>query len=305
MVAEFCSKKLQELTALIQFHPVISLSICVMNAIFTFVAIIGNLLVIRALWKASSITAILKRLFLSLAFCDLAVGVFSHPMLAVTLAVLQIKAKNGLFTSFCPTVITVVMAPMFFLLGVSFSLIAAIAVDRLLAVTFHLRYQELVTEKRVTIGLTTIWFNNSLLTLVFINLPSHNDLVTVTCLTVGLILMTVAYFRIYQVVRYHQNQIHGHSQIQNGQAMQDARVKKSALTALYVYIVSLVCFTPNLFAGILLEVDNSNRPTLVAYYASIFLALLNSSLNPLVYCWRFREIRNIVKSTVKKIFNGN
>ena len=81
-------------------------------------------------------------------------------MLAVTLAVLQNKATNGLHTSFCPIVITVVMALKFFLLGISFSLIVAIAVDRLLAVSLHLRYQEFVTEKRVTFGLTAIWFSN-------------------------------------------------------------------------------------------------------------------------------------------------
>ena len=305
MVAEFCSKKLEELVALIQFRPVITLCICVMNILFSFVATIGNLLVIRALWKASSITATLKKMFLSLAFCDLAVGLISHPMLAVTLAVVQNKATNGLYTSLCPVAVTVVMAPTFFLLGVSFSLIAAIAVDRLLAVSLHLRYQELVTEKRVNFGLMALWFSNSLLTLTFLNLPSHNDLVTVTFLTVGLILMTIAYFRIYLVVRCHQNQIQGQNQIQNGQAMQAARVKRSALNALYVYIVSLVCFTPNLLAGILLEVDNSSMPTLVAYNASAFLVLMNSSLNPLIYCWRYREIRDIVKRTVKKIFNGN
>ena len=305
MVAEFCSKKLHELIVFVQFQPDISLCICVMNVLFSFVATIGNLLVIRALWKASSITATLKKMFLSLAFCDLAVGLFSHPTLAVTLAMLQNKAANGLYTSLCPVAITVVMAPTFFLLGVSFSLIAAIAVDRLLAVSLHLRYQELVTEKRVNFGLTALWFSNIVFTLAFMNLPSRNDLVTVTCLTVGLILLTIAYFRIYLVVRYHQNQIHGQNQIQNGQAMQAARVKRSALNALYVYIVSLVCFTPNLFAGILLEVDNSSMPTLVVYNASAFLVLVNSSLNPLVYCWRFREIRDIVKRTVKKIFNGN
>ena len=124
-------------------------------------------------------------------------------MLAVTLAVLQNKATNGQL-----------MAPTFFLLGVSFSLIAAIAVDRLLAVSLHLRYQELVTEERFNFGLTALWFSNVLFTLAFMNLPSHNDLVTVTCLTVGLILLTIAYFRIYLVVRYHQNQIHGQNQIQ-------------------------------------------------------------------------------------------
>jgi len=76
--------------------------------------------------------------------------------------------------------------------------------------------------------------------------------------------------------------------------MEGTRVKMSALNAFYVYIGCLVCFTPNLLAGILLVVDNSLLPTLVAYNGSAFLILLNSSLNPLVYCWRFRKIRDIV-----------
>ena len=306
--AEFCGKKLEELVVVIQLRPMSYLSIGILNALFSVVATLGNLLVIRALWKASSITLTLKKMFLSLAFCDLAVGLFSQPMLAALYGVTVNKVASGNydFDGYCPVVINFVMAPTFFLVGVSFSMIAAIAMDRLLALFLHLRYQELVTEKRVNIGLMVLWLSNVLSTFVFMELPSHNELLGVILQTVGLILITVAYFRIYQVVRYHQNQIHGHNQIQNAaQAMQAARVMKSALNAFYVYIVSLVCFTPNLLAGILLVIDNSRLPTLVAYNASSFLILLNSSLNPLIYCWRYREIRDIVKNTVKKLFLNN
>ena len=45
--------------------------------VFSPVAGLGNRLVIRALWKASSISANVRKLFLSLAFSDLAVGMFS------------------------------------------------------------------------------------------------------------------------------------------------------------------------------------------------------------------------------------
>ena len=306
MVAEFCGKKLEELVVVIRFKPMTYLSICVLNALFSFVATIGNLLVIRALWKASSVTSTLKKMFLSLAFCDLAVGLFSQPALAALYGATVNQAASGNydFDGYCPLIISLVMAPTFFLVGVSFSMISAIAGDRLLALSIHLIYQELVTEKRVNFALVVLWLSNVLGTFVFMELPSHNELLAVIIQVIGL-LITVAYFRIYLVVRYHQNQIHGQTQIQNDQAMQAARVKKSALNAFYVYIVSLVCFTPNLLAGILLVVDNSRVPTLVAYNASSFLILLNSSLNPLVYCWRYREIRNTVKDTVKKMFLNN
>lgn len=307
MVARFCTKKLEELIVVIQAQPAIMLCICVLNGLFFFVATFGNLLVIHAMWKASSITATLKQMFLSLAFCDLAVGLISHPMLAVILGVILNMEANGNFDfdRFCPYVVTVVMAPTFFLVGVSFSTIAAIAVDRLLAVSIHLRYQELVTERRIGFGLVALWIFNALFTFAFMELPGNNDTVPVIFETVGLGLITIAYLRIYKVVRYHQNQIHGQNQIQNGQVMHTARVKKSALNAFYVYIISLVCFTPNLIAGILLEINNSRLPTLVAYNASAVFILFNSSLNPLVYCWRYREVRDIVKNTVKKIFINN
>ena len=38
----------------------------------------------------------------------------------------------------------------------------------------------------------------------------------------------------------------------------------------------------------------------LACYVTVFFVVLNSSLNPVVYCWRYREIRQIMKRTVKK-----
>ena len=44
-----------------------------------------------------------------------------------------------------------------------------------------------------------------------------------------------------------------------------------------------------------METNTSEISFLVARYASVFLICLNSSLSPIVYCWRHREIREIVK----------
>ena len=115
----------------------------------------GNLLVIRALWKALSIPANLKKLLLNLAFSDFAVGLFLQPMFAVIIAVMLNMAANANynFDFFCPTILSVGYFA-FFLLGAALFLnITAIAVDRLLAIFLHLRYQELVTSKRVVIAL--------------------------------------------------------------------------------------------------------------------------------------------------------
>ena len=302
MVSSFCSEKLSVSSILIQFHPFLSLFFCVLNFLFALVAAVSNALVIRALWKTSSIPG--KKLLLSLAFSDLAVGLYAQPMYgtvtAVMLNVAVVKKYN--FDFLCPTIITVTLFSAYFLAGASFFTIAAIALDRFLAVTLHLRYPSLVTERRVGVGLVFLWLTVGIATFAVISLPRHNNLVTVVFQSVGFAMITMAYLRIYKVVRHHQNRIYSQHQVQNDQAVKAARERKSALNAFYVYIISFACYVPSLFSSILLEVNGMEVSYVAAAYASIFLFFLNSSLNPIVYCWRYREIRNNVMSTAKKIF---
>ena len=118
---------------------------------------------------------------------------------------------------------------------------------------------------------------------------------------VGLLVTTVAYFRIYKTVRHHQIQIQSQCQTLSAQAMETLRERKSAINALIVYIVFLACYVPYLCCTILLMVDKLRVSFLAGYEISLFLILLNSSINPLVYCWRYREIRHISKNIVKDI----
>ena len=305
MISLFCSLKLAEVTILLQSQPFLTSFICVLNLTFSVVATVGNLLVIRALWKASSIPATSKTLLLNLAFSDLAVGFYVQPMSGVVIAVMLNMASSENYHCFCPTVITLTMFLTYFLAGVSFFTIAAIALDRFLAVTLHLRYQAIVTEKRVRFGLILLWLTIGLATFVLIALPSRNNLFFVLVQGMGFVVITVAYFRIYIVMRHHQSKIHIQCQIQNEQAMKAAREKKSALNAFYVYIISLICYLPSTFSSILLDVSHLQISYITAGYAAIFMVFFNSSLNPLVYCWRYREIRNTVMSTVKKTFRIN
>ena len=264
-------------------------------------------LVIRALWKASSIPANVRKLFLNLAFSDLAVGIVSQPMTAVNIAVMLRMASTGDYNLdlMCPLNLNVCHFFLLLLGCASFLNIIAIAVDRLLAILLHLRYQELVTSKRVTIALMSLWVTSGVAASIYIALPKGNDIVTAITIFLGLLLTTAIYIRIYKVVRHHQNQIQSQLQTQNAQAMELLRQKKSAYNALFVYLVFLACYLPY-NTSVVLYITNSLRISfLITREALFFLALLNSSINPFVYCWRYREIRETVKSIVKKIFRMN
>lgn len=308
MAIQICNTRLKELVKLAELENVFLMSLCVLNFVFCIVALLGNLLVIRALWKASLMSSTLKAMFLSLAFSDLAVGLFVQPMHGVIIAVILDKAARGNYNVdfLCPTFVTIYLSSAYFFTVASFLSIVTIAVDRLLAVSLHLRYNEFVTTKRVVIVLVALWLTSGLITTLYIALPNYNDIVAVVLEVAGLLVTSVAYFRIYKVARYHQNKIHSQSQVTNDlETMKVVRAKRSAYNAFFVYAVFLMCYIPNIFCGILLVASDFRMTFITGFYITIFLIYLNSSVNLLVYCWRYREIREIVKKTIMKIFSGN
>ena len=205
-----------------------SFGLCVLNFVFSLVATLGNLLVIRALMKASTIPATIKKLFLSLAFSDLAVGLLPQLMTAIISAVMLKMASSGDdLAFFCPTVLIVRSYFMYLLAIASFLNVTVIAFDRVLAVSLHLRYQELVTPKRVTIVLVSLWLTSCVYAFILILTPKGTTMAAGVISVIGYVLTTAAYVRIYKVVKYHQNQIYSQNQLQNAQTREVHRQRKS------------------------------------------------------------------------------
>ena len=299
MVAQFCNHELEELTQLVQRHRIFTTTFCVLHMVFSLISILENLLVIRALWKASSIPGNIKKLFLNLAFSAIAVALFGQLMLAVITAVMLKMEETENYNFLCPTVVTVNRFFLFLLACASFLNVTAIAVDRLLAVSIHLRYQEFVTSKRVFITLVSLWLTSGVGAFLCILFPDNSNMIVVIIELVGILLTTVAYIRMYKVVRYHQNRIQCQLQLQSTQILQE---KKSAFNSLFVYVVFLACYLPRLCSAVLLITNSLRISFLVGEHVTFFLTFLNSSLNPVVYCWRYREIRETVKRTLKTVF---
>ena len=303
MVAQFCNQKLEEYLTLLHLHETTMLAFCVLNLAFSFLTTAGNLLVIHALWKSSSVPANLKLLFLNLAFSDLAVGLLAQLMLGIIMTVMVKMAanENYNFDFLCPTILTVCYSVIYFLTCVSFLTITAIAIDRFLVLFLHLRYQELVTLKCVTIVLVCLWLGSGVAVFIFSLLPYHNSTFIAVIEICGLLLATLAYIFIYKVIRYHRNQIQRENLPSNDRVVDRHHEKKSAYGAFIVHIVFLACFIPNLCCIMLLTSNGSRVSFILANHISGFLVLLNSSLNPIIYCWRYREVREIVKHSLNKL----
>ena len=304
-VSQFCKYILENRARLVYHYSAFMTTICALNLFFSLVAIIGNILMIRALSKASSISINLKMLFFSLAFSDLAVGLFAQLMhVAITATTLKMT-RNGEreFDFLCPTILSLHNFFTFSLACASLFTVTAIAVDRLLSVSLHLRYQEIVTEKRVAILLLLLWMVSIAAGFTFISISRNYRIVTVAAQCVGLLVMSGAYARIYKIVRYHKIQIRCQFQQTRSDSARRSQLRqqKSALDAFFVYVVFVICYLPHLVDSVTFMILSDSLSVVASSQATILFLFLNSSLNPILYCWRYQEIRHIVKSTLRKI----
>ena len=172
MAEQYCSQMLDSFLKLVHHSRSSIPAFCVSHFTFSLVATLGNLLVIRALIKASTIPANVRKMFISLAFSDLAVGLLPQLMDAIIYAVVWKTTSRGDNLAFlCPTVLSVLYYFMSLLVAASFLNVIFIAFDRLFAVSLHLRYQELVTPRRITIVLVSVWIISCVLAF----LERHTD----------------------------------------------------------------------------------------------------------------------------------
>ena len=205
-------------------------------------------------------------------------------------------------TVLCPT-----------LCAVSILTSTAISVDRLLALFFGLRYRHVVTLRRVrgvmicflllscSLG---VWFLS-----LFIGLKKTLLAFTISFVLIALCLLTsvFSYIKIYLRLRHHQAQVQGHvQQVQppNGGAipLNIARYKKTVSSIAWVQLALLVCYLPFTFWGLLTIHGRKSTPVFdLAFKFSFSLVYFNSSLNPILYCWKIGEVKQAVKDTIRQL----
>ena len=272
---------------------------CVFNNFLCYTAIMLNIVTIQAIRKTVSLPKTLKTLFLSLAVSDVGVGLLAQP-LYTSLLVRWIKQNDAGCNTY--KIFDIMMG---LLSVVSFFLVVAVSIDRLLAIHLHLRYQELVTHRRVVAVVISIWTLSAFLFLIMLWVPQdiNSLIVTITGVS-GLFLTILVYIRIYLVVRRHKNQIRALQEQQVGQTDEMAdfiSLVKSAAGIFYVYLVFLLCYLPHFICLAVIEINGPSIALKRFYLFSVTLLYLNSSLNPVIYCWKMRHIRHAIMDILRNM----
>ena len=125
---------------------------------------------------------------------------------------------------------------------------------------------------------------------------------TAVCLVTTIFVYTKIFFTLCH------NQIHIQNHVVQAQptsqviSLNIARYRKTVNSALWVQVTLVVCYLPY---GIVLALTPQRGISLSTYGAREFarsLVYLNSSLNPLLYCWKIKEVRQAVKETLRQLF---
>ena len=263
---------------------------CILNAPVMLLSIIGNALVLVAILRTPSIRSPSVIFLCNLAVSDLLVGLVVEPayiaeQIVRTVTVPQKAVKTMGFAG-C---------------GVSLWTITAITVDRFLALHYHLQYPNLMTTSRAIYTIITIWCIITLFSFSILWSLRIYYVLAAFCITICLLVCLVCFIKIYRIVRRHQLQIHVQQQaVENSTDTNKQQIRQSTRNAknIFIYFLAMIlCYSPFSIVVIISGFTGVDLKVILTF--SFTVVLMNSSINPFLYCWRMTELRSAVFKTAR------
>ncbi|XP_031566138.1 cannabinoid receptor 1-like [Actinia tenebrosa] len=279
----------------------------VLNALFAIIAVLVNGFVLYIIRRSEHLKNAPSNILLCcLAFSDMIIGLICQTSF-VLYKVCELLKSRDIFCYFR----LIVSCFGWVCAGVSLLTISSIIVDRLLALRLHLRYNTFVTAKRVYCLVVIFWiFCIFMVSLRFsFQSDAHWTLIPLVLLIIALVLTLTSYANIFCIVKQHHTQIIDleNSMIRRNHPTEDKafknniyliRYKRTAATMIYVLAVFLICYLPflcTMFAEASLGYVTQVK---IAYDYASTIVFISSSINPVLYCCRMREIRNAITNSI-------
>ena len=273
-----------------------------LNIFLSITATLGNALILVALRKESSLHPPTKLLFRCLAVTDICVGLISQPLLVTSL---MSDITTGMNANILIYIGHIKRTSSFILCGVSVFTSTAISVDRLLALLLGLRYRLVVTLRNVRAVIICFWLIGVSLGSMYLWNSGIAFTVFVAFAVLSLVISISCYAKIYLKLRQHHAQLQ--DRVYQGQPngggilLNIARYKKSVSSVLWVQLAFVACYVPFVIMVMLMTYGRIQMIVNTFEFAFTFtatLTYLNSSLNPILYCWKIRSVRQAVKDTI-------
>ena len=230
----------------------ITLTTCVVTSLLAPMAVVGNALIMAAIWKSPSLRTPSYVLLAGLAFTDFCTGLLSQ----LFFVMIQLARFNRNRTIFCIAgIIYYSIAYYFSSLTVIVMTIAA--VERWL----HMSRRSLLTVRRVVILYISIAALLIPIVACYIYGRYNTDdvfgeagVIFAFAAVLCFVLSIFAYFKVFQIIREHQSQVQT-----NQNAIDMEKYKKSFFTILYILAIFLLSYFPLVCCLLALSVMNKSE----------------------------------------------
>ena len=273
----------------------VTLASCVAAAILAPMTVAANALILAAIWRNPSLRTPSYVLLAGLAITDFCTGLLSEPFFIVRRMAEITENAGGMF---CIAGVAAHSIAYYFSC-LTVGTIMMIAVERWL----HMSRGSLLTVRRVVILYTTsaVLLIPTVAGGVYARYRGNKTFSATMLFLVGVVNVLVtgfSYFKVFQIIRHHQNQVQS-----NKSAIDMKKYKRSIFTILYIPAIFVLSYVPFLCCLLVFSIfkQDSGKVSFAAYNACGVVVFSSSFLNPLLYYWRIKEIREGVRSTIKKL----
>ncbi|XP_078343054.1 adenosine receptor A2a-like [Oculina patagonica] len=225
-----------------------------------------------------------------LAVTDMLMGVIGQPITtAFTILILQGDTSNEHCTLQRLSIIVTRT-----LIGASIRHLALISVERYIAIKHSFAYTTMVTKARI-LGSSALAWVTVVLIIAPVLLTGNNFFLFNTGIFLFIFMSIIATCQIavYFETRRHEKQIAA-QQVSVEARQKFLKEKKAFKLTTTVLFILLLCYSPIIVVRILLKLTFTITSLNMAYIASstaTFVTMLNSLINPVIYCIRIRQFR--------------
>ena len=262
-------------------------------------AVLGNAIILATIWRRNFPRTTFHILLSGIALNDLCTGLIAQPCYAASFLISPTKHSKVNDNPKLAALNTIGEATAYFFVSITILTITAMSIERWL----YMSRRSFITSRRRYFALIVVLFL-PVPTVVILVLIHQNfryrkiyEVIIITQFSFCYTIVLFAYYKVYKIIRRHEQQIKA-SEVSAQRFGQNAinlvKYKRSVATMMYILLLFSLCFTPFAVAA---PVDSSthSKAGMVAGSMSVVLVLLSSSLSPVLYFWRMRDIRNSLK----------
>ena len=261
--------------------------IIIINSIACPFTILLNVLVIKAVKTTPRLRSNCNVLLACLAVTDALTGLLGHIPFIFWLVFL----RYGL--SYTSTVENVFFSSLAVLITASCLHLMLVTFERLMAIKFTMQYSNFITDAKLKRGVTTVWVISfmcgifSVFRMKFV-LLLMGGLVTLSCI----IFVASSYVILFLETRHHQKKIKA-QQLPQEEVRRFSKENKALKTTVFIVGAVIVCLLPVCFCLIVVVIRIYDTCPVNEPFMQT-CCMLNSLVNPLIYCWRQKGMRNVI-----------